>query len=207
MWCVCPACPAGGSCRKRRPWSCQVCLRPCGPRPTMAPPPPSFTISARDVMKRFISACLALASVCLAESAVHGARPRYGGMLRVEIDSTIRSLDPAATASDAGEAAARRRALGLVFETLVAAEADGLRPVLATAWESDPRGARWQFRLRSGVQLHDGSPLESWQVATALRASEPAWTIATDGDTVVINTGEPIRDLPWVLADLRHAIV
>jgi MarR-like DNA-binding transcriptional regulator SgrR of sgrS sRNA len=158
-------------------------------------------------MKRFISACLALASVCLAESAVHGARPRYGGMLRVEIDSTIRSLDPAATASDAGEAAARRRALGLVFETLVAAEADGLRPVLATAWESDPRGARWQFRLRSGVQLHDGSPLESWQVATALRASEPAWTIATDGDTVVINTGEPIRDLPWVLADLRHAVV
>jgi ABC-type oligopeptide transport system substrate-binding subunit len=158
-------------------------------------------------MKRFISASLALASVCLAGAAIHGARPEYGGTLRVQIDATIRSLDPAAASGDAAEGAARRRALGLVFETLVAAEADGLRPMLATSWESDPRAARWQFRLRSGVRLHDGSVLEAWQVATVLRASEPAWTIAADGDAVIINTGEPVRDLPWVLADLRHAVV
>jgi len=160
-----------------------------------------------DAMKRFISACLALASLCLAGSAVHGARPQYGGTLRVEIDAAMRPLDPAAADIDAAGAAARRRGLGLVFEPLVAADADGLRPVLATSWQSDARGARWRLRLRSNVRLHDGSLLESWQVATALRVSEPAWTIATDGDTVVINTVDPVRDLPWVLTDLHHAIV
>ena len=157
-------------------------------------------------MKRFISACLALGSLCLAGTPVHGARPEYGGTLRVEIDATIRSADPAATAL-AAEAGARQHALSLVFETLVAAEDDGLRPMLATSWESDPRGVRWQFRLRSGVRLHDGSLLEAWQVATALRVSEPGWTIASEADTVIINTGEPVRDLPWALTDLRHAVV
>jgi ABC-type transport system substrate-binding protein len=158
-------------------------------------------------MKRFISACLALASVCLASAPLGGARPEYGGTLRVEIDATIRSADPAAAANGVAEAAARRRALGLVFETLVAAEAEGLRPMLATSWESDARGARWQFRLRSGVRLHDGSILEAWQVASALRTSEPGWTIASEADTIIINTGAPVRDLPWLLADLHHAIV
>jgi hypothetical protein len=158
-------------------------------------------------MKRFISACLALASACAAGAVVRAARPQYGGTLRVETDGTIRSLDPASAASGSAETMARRRAAGLVFETLVAAEADGLRPLLATAWESDARGARWRFHLRAGVRQHDGSRLEAWQVATALRASEPAWTIAADGETLLITTVEPVRDLPWTLSDPRHAVV
>lgn len=158
-------------------------------------------------MKRFISLCLALASACLTVAALQAARPEYGGTLRVEIDGAIRSLDPTASASGPLEAQGRRHVLGLVFETLVAADADGLRPMLATSWESDPRGVRWRFRLRPGVQLHDGSPLEAWHAATALRFSEPAWTVAAEGDTLVISTVEPSRDLPWLLTELRHAIV
>jgi peptide/nickel transport system substrate-binding protein len=57
---------------------------------------------------------------------------------------------------------------GLVFEPLVTIDEHGLQPMLAMSWESDPRGARWQIRLRSGVQLHDGSTLEAWHVASAL---------------------------------------
>src|SRR5690349_8981365 len=118
-------------------------------------------------MKPFISACLALASAGLACAVVQGARPQYGGILRGEIDATVRSSDPVAPVHDPAEAAARLRAMGLVFESLVAVDEGGLRPLLATSWERDPRGARWQFRLRSGVRLHDGSPLEAWQVAAA----------------------------------------
>lgn len=158
-------------------------------------------------MRRFISACLALASVGLADRVVQGARPRYGGTLRVEVAATIRSLDPAASSSDRAEVATRARAMGLVFEPLVAVDEHGLRPMLATSWESDSRGARWQVRLRSGVQLHDGSTLEPWHVASALRASEPAWMIAVEPGAVVISPREPLPDLPWVLADARHAIV
>ena len=158
-------------------------------------------------MRRFISVCLALASVGLANQVAQAARPRYGGILRVQVEATIRSLDPAAAASDSAEAAARARAMGLVFEPLVTVDEHGLQPMLATAWESDPRGARWQIRLRSGVQLHDGSTLEAWHVASALRVSEPAWMIAVESDAIVISPSEPLPDLPWLLADVRHAIV
>ena len=85
-------------------------------------------------------------------------------ILRVEVEATIRSLDPAAATSDTAEAAARARAMGLVFEPLVTIDEHGLQPMLATSWESDPRGARWQIRLRSGVQLHDGSMLGTFPV-------------------------------------------
>ena len=101
-------------------------------------------------MKRFISVCLALASVGLANRVVQGARPRYGGTLRVEVEATIRSLDPAAATSDTAEAAARARAMGLVFEPLVTIDEHGLQPMLATSWESDPRGARWQIPPQIG---------------------------------------------------------
>ena len=158
-------------------------------------------------MRRFISVCLALASVGLANQVAQAARPRYGGILHVQVEATIRSLDPAAAASDSAEAAARARAMGLVFEPLVTIDEHGLQPMLATSWESDPRGARWQFRLRSGVQLHDGSTLEAWHVASALRVSEPAWMIAVESGAVVISPREPLPDLPWLLTDMRHAVV
>ena len=158
-------------------------------------------------MRRFISVCLALASVGLANQVAQAARPRYGGILHVQVEATIRSLDPAAAASDSAEAAARARAMGLVFEPLVTVDEHGLQPMLATAWESDPRGARWQIRLRSGVQLHDGSTLEAWHVASALRVSEPAWMIAVESGAVVISPREPLPDLPWLLTDMRHAVV
>jgi len=97
--------------------------------------------------------------------------------------------------------------MGLVFEPLVTIDEHGLQPMLATSWESDPRGSRWQIRLRSGVQLHDGSTLEAWHVASALRVSEPAWMIAVESGAIVISPREPLPDLPWLLTDVRHAIV
>jgi peptide/nickel transport system substrate-binding protein len=139
--------------------------------------------------------------------AVGASRPRYGGTLRAEVDATIRTLDPAAPSGDAAEAAVLARVSSLAFETLVAVELTGMRPQLATSWEADGRGGRWRFHLRSGVVLHDGTTLEPWQVAASLRASEPGWKVAAEGDTIAIDTDATIADLPWALADERHAIV
>jgi len=97
--------------------------------------------------------------------------------------------------------------MGLVFEPRLTVDEHGLQPMLATSWEGDARGARWQIRLRSGVQLHDGSLLEAWHVASALRASEPGWVIAVESGAVVISPRQPLPDLPWLLTDIRHAIV
>jgi len=158
-------------------------------------------------MKRFTSLCLALASLAAAGGALSAARPQYGGTLRVELDAAVASLDPASAVSGEGQEAARARVSPLVFEPLTAIDPDGVRPLLATSWQAEARGSRWRFRVRDGVVLHDGSTLQPWQAAAAIRASEPAWKVAAEGDAIAIDTSDPIPDLPWLIADARHAIV
>ena len=135
------------------------------------------------------------------------ARPQYGGVLHVEMPATIRTLDPTAAAADPSDALARARLLPLVFETLVAADADGgLAPGLAVSWDHDARAVRWRFRLRSDVRLHDGSILEASQVAAALRGAA-AWKVSADGDTLLVESDREAPDLLWELATVRYAVV
>ena len=157
-------------------------------------------------MKRFISRCLALASVAGAAAGVSAARPQYGGTLRAELEAVVSTLDPARASADPKEETARARIAPLVFETLTVVQPEGLQPLLATAWESDVRGSRWRFRLRPGLVLHDRKPLEAWQVAESLRGAEPSWTVAPEGDAIAIDTGDPVPDLPWALAAGRYAV-
>jgi MarR-like DNA-binding transcriptional regulator SgrR of sgrS sRNA len=119
----------------------------------------------------------------------------------------VRTIDPFAPVADAAEAAARARVSRLVFEPLAAVDAGGLHPALATSWQQDARTGRWRFQLRSGVALHDGGVLEAWQAAASLRLSEPAWKVSVDGDIVLVDPDVPTPDLPWAIADERHAIV
>jgi MarR-like DNA-binding transcriptional regulator SgrR of sgrS sRNA len=146
------------------------------------------------------------AAMCLLVSA-QAARPRYGGMLRIDTQAVIQSLDPLIVAADAAERALRARVTPLIFESLVAVDVEGgLHPRLALSWDRDARATRWRFRLRPSVKLHDGSTLDAPGVAAALAAQERAWRVGSNGDTVVIETDRPHPDLPWELADNRFAI-
>jgi ABC-type transport system substrate-binding protein len=157
-------------------------------------------------MKRFTLLLPAIVSIGLAAAAVDAARPHYGGALRMQMQATIGSIDPSTTSPDA-DRITRVRLLSLVFETLTTADPNGgLRPGLATPWERDARAIVWRFHLRAGVVLHGESALQPWQVASALRAANPRWKIATDGDVVVVEIAEPNPDLPWELASLRNAV-
>lgn len=158
-------------------------------------------------MRPFTSASLAAASALVWITGTDAARPRYGGILRVETSAVMRSLNPAAAPIDSRDAVARTWLHPLIFETLVAAEASGgLRPVLATEWSSDAGATRWRFRLRSRVMLHDGTPLDAGRVAAALRAHDPAWSITPGDGVVTIEGSEGLPDLPWRLADPGHAV-
>src|SRR5438874_669302 len=168
---------------------------------------PSSTIFQPIAMKRFTSACLALASAASLTSIASAARPHYGGTLRVETAGVIRSVDPAAPAADAAEAWAKIRLVPLAFETLTTIDPDaGLQPALAASWESAAGSARWRFRIRRGVVLHDGSTLQAWQVAASLKMTDPSWTVDADGDVVIVSLDRASADLPWELARPRHAI-
>jgi hypothetical protein len=162
---------------------------------------------ATHTMKPFRSASLAVASAILIAGTPGAARPRYGGILRVETQGTLRTLDPAEKPATALESATRRHVLPLIFDSLIEVDPDGgLRPLLAASWEGDRAGARWQVRLRPGVKLHDGSLLTPEQAASSLGASRTDWQVAVDGGAIVITPSEPRRDLPWELAELRSAV-
>jgi peptide/nickel transport system substrate-binding protein len=158
-------------------------------------------------MKLSTPASLAAVSVLLWIGVAGAARPRYGGTLRVETGATMRTLNPAAAPLDAADAAARRVLFPLIFETVVTPDsAGGLSALLAVDWNSNAEGTQWRFRLRSGVRLHDGTPLDSARIAAALRAIEPAWRINADAGSVTIDLDRPLPDLPWQLAESRYAI-
>jgi ABC-type transport system substrate-binding protein len=171
-----------------------------------APPAPVIKQGSDPGVRPLTVISLLLAMLLVASP--RAARPHYGGVLRIEMPSVIRALDPAIPATEAGERAARARVLPLVFETLVSVDdAGALRPALATSWVHDDRAVRWRFTLRPSVRLHDGSRLQAPQAASVLGAQEPAWRAGSSGDAVVIETDRPRPDLPWELAENRFAIV
>ena len=142
-------------------------------------------------MTRFRQLFPVAVSICLAGAALDAARPRYGGTLKLET-------------TDAG---AMRHINALAYETLVAIDASGvLRPGLATSWESGPDRRRWTVRLRRGVKLHDGSTLQSAQIAATLRDAHGDWEIGSQSEALTIDPGRESPDLPWVLADSSNAI-
>ncbi|MGH9662091.1 MAG: ABC transporter substrate-binding protein [Bryobacteraceae bacterium] len=125
--------------------------------------------------------------VLVSAAALGGAiRPRYGGVLRVEMRDWTSSLDPA----EADASPARERLSALAFDSLGRLDGRGApQPSLAVAWERDAR--HWRFRLRSGVRFHDGTPLTAPLVATALESLGAG----VAGDVVLVPAGRPIADV------------
>jgi peptide/nickel transport system substrate-binding protein len=90
-----------------------------------------------------------------------------------------------------------------VSETLVRLDAAGTpQPWLAVSWQHDAAAKRWQFNLRPGVKLHDGSPLTPAAVAVSLQAALPDLSIAATTDGITIHANRPLPDLPL---DLAHS--
>jgi ABC-type transport system substrate-binding protein len=134
-----------------------------------------------------------------------GARPRYGGTVRVVLQHKVASLVPTDESEYPGEQA---RLSSLVFETLTQIDAQGhVRPCLANSWQPESGGRVWQFQLRS-ANFHSGAALNSAAVAASLRAASPDWKVSTSGrQSITIETPVPAPHLPEILALLRFAVV
>lgn len=148
-------------------------------------------------MKRTLSLFLAAASLLVAqalapalsfdETARASTRPHYGGTLRVELSARVASLDPAEKPADWPQAIAKQRLLNLAFDPLVRMAENGQpKPALALSWKSDAAAKRWEFRLRSGVKFHDGTPLAPADVVAALAKWSERWKVSLSGDSVVV---------------------
>ena len=158
-------------------------------------------------MKRFDWRWLAISSVLVAALAAHAARrPQYGGTMQVAMRAAPTTLDPADRTLP--DSFARRSLTMLMFDTLVTTDDNGRpQPSLAESWQASTGKQRWQFHLRRGVKFDDGTPLTAEIAAASLRSSNPPWTVSAEGESIVVEAGEPDADLPAELILARNAIV
>jgi len=120
--------------------------------------------------------------------ATAATRPRYGGTLRVMLQSAPNTLDLPTNSAPADYWDAVRM-LSLVADNLVTIDAqDRAHPALAVAWQSDATARHWQFTVRHGVKFHDGSSASAGALAQILGALHSDWNVHSAGDSLIIDT-------------------
>ena len=153
------------------------------------------------------TAFLLLAAISLATAAHAATRPRYGGTLRVTLQSAPSALDLTANsaAADYWDAV---RVLSLLADNLVTIDAQNrAHPALAAAWQSDASGHHWQFTVRRGVKFHDGSAASAGAIAQMLGALHSDWNVRSSGDWLTIDTESSAPSLLAELALPRNLIL
>src|ERR1700760_3133155 len=86
----------------------------CGARPPQIARLRFTRISAQEIMKRFSSILIAAASLACATNSFAATRPHYGGTLRVSVQTSAQTFEPAIP-----DGPGLRSLTQLVFETLV----------------------------------------------------------------------------------------
>lgn len=135
-------------------------------------------------------------------------QPQYGGTLLVELRSPSLVLDPAKWKTGSPETSDSTQIAAAIFDRLVTLDRYGrLQPALATDWSHDAQYRRWQFSVRPGVLLSDGSPLTPGDIADALRELLPGKpTITATAGRVVLQFPAAVPDLLERLASGRYFI-
>ena len=175
-------------------------------------------LSRRDFLGRAaaLGVSAAFANGLLA-SAVRAEGPVKGGTLRAGVQggSATDSLDPAAIQSQVPFFFCRQWG-----EQLVQLDGNGeLQPALAEEWGASKDAKVWTFKIRKGVQFHDGKEMTPADVlATMERHSDEKSKsgalglmkgidrISVDGQNVIFTLKEANSDLPFLLDDY-HLIV
>ena len=159
------------------------------------------------------------APALLAQESTQAKTPQKGGRLRMGISGgfTSDSLDPASIS----DAFMILLSFGQLRNNLVEIDAAGEpSPELAESWEVSSDARTWRFRLRKGVEFHNGKTLEAADVISSLnhhrgpRSISPAKSllgnltdIRADGkNTVVFDLQNGQADFPFLLADVHLTI-
>lgn len=170
------------------------------------------TISRRGLLKASLAAS-AFATVGASSSAFAASdAPKKGGHLKLGLSggASTDTLDPAAYIS------AHQMVLARTWgDTLVETHPQTGKPLpsLAESWDSKENSTVWTFRIRKGVQFHDGSTLTADDVVMTLRRHSDKASksgalgylaslkdVSASGDDVVITLTEGNVDLPLILS-------
>ncbi len=177
-------------------------------------------LSRREFMTR-VSALglMAAVSPALLPTSAKAATPKKGGRLRLGLagGSTTDSLDPA-TIPDAMPMSINWQVRNCLVEVNHKSQTV---PELAESWESTPCADQWTFKLRKGVEFHNGKSLQAEDVVFSINHHrgkysksaakgivDPIEDIKTDGKhTVVFTLKECDADFPYIMSDYHLTIV
>ena len=164
-------------------------------------------IGRREFMGRAVAlgATVTLAT-SLAGRAALAAAPKKGGTLRVGIGagSTTDTVDPATFLQNFTQFLG----FGLRNNLTEVSSTGELIPELAESWEATPDAVTWTFKLRSGVEFHNGKTMDADDVVASINHHrgedstsaakailDPIAEIRADGtDTVVFTMQEGNAD-------------
>lgn len=175
--------------------------------------------------REFIAQMSALGLVVAAGPSLFGSpawaadTPKRGGRFRMGLSggSTTDVLDPAQIT----DIMARNLIFGALGNTLVEIDSDNKAvPELAESWESSPDAAKWVFKLRKGVEFHNGKTLDADDVIYTMahhrgedsksgaKGLVKAITDVTKEDkyTVVFQLESGNADFPFLLSDYHFVI-
>jgi len=167
--------------------------------------------------RRTLLSSATLAGLPLALPELASAQPRKDSVVLAMSLEPSPGLDPTGgAASSIGEVT-----LYNIYETLTRIHSDGsVTPLLAESWEVSPDLTTYTFRLRKGVQFHNGEPFNAQAVKFSFdragsdkstnkdkRTFANLTTQVVDEHTVVILTKEIDPDFPFLLGQATAIIV
>ena len=177
-------------------------------------------ITRREFLKQATALGLTAAvATSTASRIAQAATPKKGGRLRLGVGhgSTTDSLDPATYENLYVQVMG-----GAVHNKLTGIDNGGnLVPELAQSWEPTPDAVQWRFKLRQGVEFHNGKTMEADDViasfnhhrgedskSAAKPIVDPIENIKADGkDTVVFTMKSGNADFPFIVSDYHLAIM
>lgn len=170
----------------------------------------------------FLQRTMALGLAAAAANSMFGtcakaAAPNKGGTLTMGLGGggTTDSLDPALASN--GVALVYLHTLG---ETLVQVSPKGEAvPALAESWESSADAASWTFKIRKGVEFHNGKTMSPDDIVKTIQRHsdknsksgafgilQQIADVKVDGSNVVISLKSPNADLPYLMSDWHLVI-
>ncbi|MEM9441663.1 MAG: ABC transporter substrate-binding protein, partial [Pseudomonadota bacterium] len=166
--------------------------------------------------RRFMEGALALGATVVAAERMMGealAAPKAGGSFRQGLTGggTSDTLDPAQIL----DSYMINVSSGQLRNNLTEIAPDGsLRAELAESWEASDDAASWTFKIRKGVEFHNGKSMEPNDVAESFRHHMGEDTksaakgivqaikdVRIDGDNVVFELEAGNADFPYLVSD------
>ena len=141
-------------------------------------------------MKTFLTTTFIVAAATLGLS--EGASAQKKSLVVASSQSDAGKLDP-----HLAPAGADKGMLNWVFNALVRikpgeASPEFIEPDLAESWTPNANATEWTFKIRSGVQCHDGTEFTAADAAYSLQRASTKTTSAFSGDFAALDKAEAV---------------